>query len=226
MEQNPKEQNPKKTIGDFFNEPWKLVSALATIALIGGVAVSAGYVGWRCGSLTECVLVRKESIPKSLSLSGIWFYETKTSDAVFQYRERKCTAILGKAEIFQSEVSNEFRINAVRYLCVLPASNTENRSNSNNSPTEITTNVGWSSNNASVLPDSRRVNIALITRDPSPRFGYIEGSIPEHIKGDSPTEFRGDMYYLNTNNQTYNIATISFCKEGTECAKEISQRFK
>jgi hypothetical protein len=86
-------------------------------------------------------------------------------------------------------------------------------------------NVSWNSKIASVLPGSRRILVSLITADPNPRFGYIEGAIPSTESGDSPSEFSGNMYYLNTSDQTYGSTTIKFCKKGTDCARSIEKQF-
>jgi hypothetical protein len=183
MEQNTKEQNASKTIADFLNKPWKLMSAIAITAIIGGVAVSGGYVGWRCGSLNECVLLRKEDIPKSLSIKGKWFYETKTSGVALQFDALKCMSILGTAEISQDAASNEFDVvNATRLACIDPKSQA------------IETNVGWERINAAVLPESRKIIVSLITRDLSPRIGYIEGAIPENITGDYSHSLPSDVH--------------------------------
>ena len=68
--------------------------------------------------------------------------------------------------------------------------------------------------------------VSLLTRDQSPRIGYIEGAIPEDISGNTPSKFEGNMYYLNTQNQKYGSTTITFCKEATECAEDIARKFK
>jgi hypothetical protein len=208
------ESSPQSLIIEWTKNHWQLLAAFIAGALFGAVAVQQGYQGFRFGG-SEYILIKKASIPKSLSIKGKWFYKTQTSDVAIQYDKLNCISIMGTADISQAEASNEFSIvDATRLVCIDPASK------------EIKTNVGWSSTNAAVLPDSRKIIVSLFTRDPSPRIGYIEGAIPESIKGDSPTEFKGNMYYLNTQNQKYGSTTITFCKEGTECAQDITRKFK
>jgi hypothetical protein len=203
----------KLLVTDLARTHWKLLVALAAGTILGAFAVRQGYEGFRIGG-AEYVLIKKASIPKSLSIKGKWFYTTETSSSAIQYAKNSCIAIMGTADISQAEASNEVRIDAKRRVCTTP----------NNK--DVDTNVGWSSYSAAVLPDSRKINVSLITRDPSPRIGYIEGVIPERISGDYPTEFEGNMHYLNTQKQTYNSATIIFCKDGTECARNIARKFK
>ena len=208
------EPSPKSLLTQWTKKHWPLLTAFATGALLGAVAVEQGYQGFRFGG-SEYVLIKKGSIPKSLSIKGKWFYKTQTSDVGIQYNKLNCISIMGTADISQAEASNEFSIvDATRLVCVDPTSK------------EIKTNVGWNSINATVLPDNRKIMVSLLTRDPSPRISYIEGGITENIKGDSPTEFKGNMYYLNTQNQKYGSTTITFCKEGTDCAQDIARKFK
>ena len=209
----PVEPSKKKIIAEWTGKNWKLIAAFFVGALIGAFAVRQGYEGFSIGG-TEYVLIKKASIPKSLSIQGRWFYETRTSAEPLQYDVLSCTSILGVADISQrSSTSNEFSVdNAIRRGCI----NLDGKVSK--------TNVGWRSINALVLPDSRKVSISLITADPNPRYAFIEGSIPPTITGDSPTEFSGTMYYLNTKNQTYGSTIIQFCKEGTACANNIEKR--
>lgn len=208
------EPSPKSLVTEWTKKHWQLLTAFAAGALLGAVAVQQGYQGFRIGD-SEYVLIDRRSIPKSLSIKGKWFYKTQTSDVALQYNKLNCISIMGTADISQAKASNEFSIiNATRLVCIDPTSK------------EIKTNVGWNSINASVLPESRKIIVSLLTRDPSPRIGYIEGAIPEDIKGDFPTQFDGNMYYLNTQNQKYGSTTITFCKEETECARDIANSIK
>lgn len=208
------EPSPKFLVTEWAKKHWQLLAAFATGALLGAFAVQQGYEGFSIGG-TEYVLVKKTSIPKSLSIQGNWFYETTTSGLPLQFDNLKCVSILGTADIAQKEASNEFTIsNAKRRGCIDPESQV------------IKTNVGWDSDNAAVLPDSRKIMISLDTADPNPRIAYIEGSIPTTISEDSPSQFNGTMYYLNTQNQTYGSTTITFCKEGSECAQDIAQKLR
>lgn len=209
------ETSPQSLVTEWAKKHWQLLAAFATGFLVGAVAVQQGYQGFKFGG-SEYILIKKGSIPKSLSIKGKWFYKTETSGAALQYDKLNCTSIMGTADISQAEASNEFSItNATRLICIDPTSKEI-----------IKTNVGWSSTNAAVLPDSREIMVSLSTRDPFPRIGYIEGAIPENISGDFPSQFKGNMYYLNTQNQKYGSTTITFCKEETECAKDIALTLK
>lgn len=205
-------------MNDWVQQNWKLIASFAVGALLGAIGVRQGYEGFRIAG-SEYTLIKKASIPKSLTVHGRWFYETSTSDADLDYNQYACKSILGIADISQGQdgvsASNEFSIdNAVRKACITSKGEVK----------EV--NVPWNSKTASVLPGSRRILVSLITADPNPRFGYIEGAIPSTESGDSPSEFSGSMYYLNTNDQSYGRTTIKFCKEGTECARSIRRQFK
>jgi hypothetical protein len=209
-------EKPSKipVIADWARKNWQLLAAFIVGILLGAFAVQQEYEGVNFGG-AEYVLIKKASIPKSLSIKGKWFYETKTSGASLIYGSLTCISILGAADISQAAASNEFSINnATRRGCLDPKSQI------------IKTNVGWRSINAAVLPDSRKIIVSLITADPNPRIAYIEGTIPATIKGDSPTQFDGTMYYLNTQTQKYGSTTITFYKEGTQDAKDIEHKFK
>jgi hypothetical protein len=195
---------------------WKFLAAFTIGVLIGAISVRQGYEGVRIAD-TEYSLLKKPSIPQSLSLVGRWFYKTETSGPELSYDTLKCVSILGFADISQgqdgSAVSNEFSVdNAVRRACI------DNRGETQK------TNISWTSNIASVLPDSRRLIIALSTNDTPPRIGYIEGAIPVTDTGATPKKFLGRMFYLNTKDRTYGNTTIEFCKEGTDCARSIEKQ--
>ncbi|MEG3969539.1 MULTISPECIES: hypothetical protein [unclassified Microcoleus] len=208
------EPSPRTLVTEWAKNHWQLLAAFAAGALLGAVAVQQGYEGFSVGG-TQYVLIKKASIPKSLSIQGQWFYETKTSGVPLQYDNLNCISILGTADISQAAASNEFSINnATRRGCIDSQSQV------------IKTNVGWRSINAAVLPDSRKIMVSLNTADPNPRIAYIEGAIPATISGDSPTQFDGTMYYLNTQNQRYGSTTITFCKEGSKCAEEIARKLQ
>ncbi len=208
------EPSPKPLVIEWAKNHWQLLAAFATGALLGAVAVQQGYEGFQFGGV-QYVLIKKASIPKSLSIQGKWFYETKTSSVPLQYNNLNCISILGTADISQAAASNEFSINnATRRGCIDPKSQV------------IKTNVGWRSINAAVLPDSRKIMVSLSTADPNPRIAYIEGAIPATISGDSPSQFDGTMYYLNSQNQSYGSTTITFCKDGSQCAKDIDDKLK
>jgi hypothetical protein len=208
------EHSPKPLVTNWAKMHWRLLAAFAAGASLGAVAVQQGYEGFRFGG-TEYILIKKASIQKSLSIQGRWFYETKTSGVPLQFDKLKCMSILGIADISQTAASNEFSINnATRRGCIDPESQV------------IKTNVGWRSINAAVLPDSRKIMVSLNTADLNPRIAYIEGAIPANISGDSPPQFDGIMYYLNTQNQKYGSTTITFCKEGSECAQDIARKLK
>lgn len=210
----PMDPSRNPNITEWIRENWKLLVAFGVGALLGAFAVQQGYEGFSFGG-TEYRLIKKASIPKSLSIQGRWFYETRTSGNPLQYDALSCTSILGTADISQNQVSNEFSINnATRRGCIDPDSQV------------ISTNVGWRSTDAAVLPDSRKIMVFLSTADPNPRLAFIDGSIPSNITGDSPDEFSGTMYYLNTQNQTYGSTTIRFCKEGTSCAQKIDNQLQ
>ena len=208
------EQSKTPLVAELAKKHWKLLAAFTVGTLLGAFAVQQGYEGFSFGG-TEYILIKKASIPKSLSIQGKWFYETTTSGLPLQFDNLKCVSILGTADISQQPASNEFTIsNAKRRGCIDPQSQV------------IKTNVGWRSNNAAVLPDSRKIMVSLSTADPNPRIAYIEGSIPTTISGDYPSQFDGTMYYLNTQNQRYGSTTITFCKEGSECAQDIAQKLR
>ncbi|WP_058995136.1 hypothetical protein [Leptolyngbya sp. NIES-2104] len=208
------EASPKSLVTDWAKKHWQLLAAFTAGAFLGAIAVQQGYEGFRFGG-AEYVLIKKASIPKSLSIQGKWFYETKTSGIPLQFDKLNCMSILGTADISQAAASNEFSINnATRRGCIDPESQV------------IKTNVGWRSINAAVLPDSRKIMVSLNTADPNPRIAYIEGAIPATISGDSPPQFDGTIYYLNTQNQRYGSTTITFCKEGSECAQDIARKLK
>ena len=101
-------RNPNIT--EWIRENWKLLVAFGVGALLGAFAVQQGYEGFSFGG-TEYRLIKKASIPKSLSIQGRWFYETRTSGNPLQYDALSCTSILGTADISQNQVSNEFSIN-------------------------------------------------------------------------------------------------------------------
>jgi hypothetical protein len=204
-------------MNEWAQKNWKIIAAFAAGALLGAIGVRQGYEGFSLDG-SQYILIKKASIPKSLTVNGRWFYQTETSDADLDYKQYSCKSILGVADISQGQqgeaVSNEFSIdNATRKACI--TSNGESQK----------VNVAWNSKIASVLPGSRRILVSLITADPNPRFGYIEGSIPSTDSGNSPSEFSGSMYYLNTNDQTYGRTTIKFCKEGSDCARSIEKKF-
>lgn len=204
-------------MNDWAKQNWKLIAAFAAGVLLGAISVRQGYEGFRFAG-SEYILIKKASIPKSLSIQGRWLYETKASGADLNYDQFACKSILGVADISQGQegapVSNEFSIdNAIRKACV------------DSQGKVLKTNVSWNSRNASVLPNSRKIIVSLITTDPNPRLGYIEGSIPSTEPEKTPSEFSGNMYYLNTQNQTYGSTIIRFCKEGTECARTIEKQF-
>jgi hypothetical protein len=206
------EPSPKFLVTEWAKKHWQLLAAFATGALLGAFAVQQGYEGFSVGG-TEYVLKKKASIPKSLSIQGKWLYETTASDLPLQFDSLKCVSILGTADISQQPASNEFAISdATRKGCI------------NSQAKVMPTNVGWHSNNAAVLPDSRKIMVSLITADPNPRIAYIEGAIPPTVSGDFPSQFNGTMYYLNTGNQSYGSTKITFCKEGSDCAKGIAQK--
>lgn len=210
----PVEPFKNPLIAEWTRKNWKLISAFVAGALLGAFAMQRGYEGFSWAG-TEYRLIKEASIPKSLSIQGRWFYETKTSGNPLQYDNLSCTSILGIADISQPPISNEFNINnATRRGCIDPDGQV------------IQTNVGWRSTDAAVLPDNRKIIVFLSTADPNPRLAFIDGSIPSSITGDSPDEFSGTMYYLNTQNQTYGSTTIQFCKEGTLCAQNIENQLQ
>lgn len=202
---------------DWLKKRWALVSVFAAGLLLGVMSVSQGISGFRFAG-SEYVLINKASIPKSLSVHGKWFYEAHVSNSDLHYDKLTCNTILGEADISHgndsSAISNEFYIyNATRRVCI----------DSQGKLSKV--NVGWKSMNASVLPDTRRIVISLLTNDPNPRIGYIEGSIPRADSEVLPNEFSGIMHYLDTKDQTFAAITIKFCKEDTECARNIVKKF-
>lgn len=192
----------------------KSIAIFAGGFLLGVFTIQQEILGIRLGGV-EYVLIKKSSIPKSLSIEGKWFYETEISDVELEYDDVNCVSIMGEVDIAQDEATNEFNIvNAKRRLCIDSTSK------------EIRRNVIWSSKIAAILPESRQIIISLSTTDPSPRIGYIQGTIQRTDDGDYPSKFEGSMYYLNTKNQQYSNTTITFCKEGTDCARNINSKFK
>jgi hypothetical protein len=194
-----------------------LVSMFAAGILLGAVGVSNGFAGFRFGG-SEYLLINRASIPKSLSVNGKWFYEAHVSGSDLRYDKLTCKSILGEADISHgsdgSAISNEFYIyKATRRVCI------------DNQGRLLKVNIGWKSTNASVLPDTRRIVISLMTHDPNPRIGYIDGLIPRTDSEAMPKEFSGIMHYLNTKDQTYAGINIKFCKEDTVCANTISKQF-
>jgi len=200
----------------WLQQNWRYVAVFTAGILIGAISVRQGYEGVRLAG-TEYALLKKPSIPQSLSLAGRWFYKTETSGPELAYGSLKCMSILGFADISQgqdgSAVSNEFSVdNAIRRACIDTRGKIQK------------TNISWTSNIASVLPDSRRIIIALSTNDTPPRLGYIEGAIPITDTGSAPNKFLGRMYYLNTKDRSHGITTIEFCKESTDCGRLIDKQ--
>ena len=109
-------------MNDWARENRKLIAVFAAGVLLGAISVRQDYEGFRFAG-SEYVLIKKASIPKSLSLQGRWLYETKASGADLNYNKLTCKSILGVADISQGQegapVSNEFSIdNAIRRACV------------------------------------------------------------------------------------------------------------
>jgi hypothetical protein len=105
-------------MNEWTQQNWKLIAAFGVGALLGALGVRQGYEGFRIAG-SEYTLIKKASIPKSLTVHGKWFYETQTSDADLDYKQYSCKSILGVADISQGQdgaaVSNEFSIdNATR----------------------------------------------------------------------------------------------------------------
>lgn len=135
----------KSLVTEWAKKHWPSLAAFTAGILLGALAVQQGYQGFRFGG-SEYVLIKKGSIPKSLSIKGKWFFKMQTSGAVIQYDKLNCTLLLGEADISQAEASNEFSIiNATRRVCV------------DHTSKEFETNVGWNSINAAVLPDNRKI---------------------------------------------------------------------
>jgi hypothetical protein len=215
------QKHTENAVTHFFNRHGKVLGTLVAGVAIGGVVVNQGYIGWHCGeSANGCELVKKGPVPKSLILKGSWFFRTKTSGAPLKYDDKACTSVLGTAEISQAELSNELYIEGIRKSCV----SNYGGANASGNTSQVPVNVGWTSKNAAVLPDSRRIMISLSTRDPSPRTGYIEGILPKGVEEKAPTKFEGNMDYLNAETGAYGAATIEFCKAETDCAKEIERQ--
>ena len=154
-------------------------------------------------------------------LDGKWFYRASASASDLRYDQLTCKSILGEANISHgtngSANSTEFDIHhATRKVCI----------DKQDVATKVM--VGWKSVKASVLPEHRSFIISVLTQDPNPRIGYIEGSIDRKDSNDSeilPDRFSGFMNYLNTRDQTFVGISIEFCKEVTECANNIEKQF-
>jgi hypothetical protein len=218
METEPSSKPPITPITEWGYKNWRSILTFAAGTLVGAFVLGAfaaqqGYEGISWGG-TEYVLLKKASVPKSLLIQGSWIYETKTSDTPLVFNKLECKSIMGTVDISQAATSNEFNVNnATRRKCI-------------DFKSRITeTNVGWRSISAAVLPNSRKIIISLRTDDANPRIGYIEGAIPTNMTGDMPSQFDGTMYYLDTRTQKYGRTTITFCKNETECAKNITRKF-
>jgi hypothetical protein len=206
---------------NWLNHNWKLLSSLFAVAfLLGAASARQGFAGIRIAGL-EYGFIKDQSIPKSMVLDGKWFYRASASASDLRYDQLTCKSILGEANISHgtdgSANSSEFDIHhATRKVCI----------DKQNLAAKVM--VGWKSVKASVLPEDRSFIISVLTQDPNPRIGYIEGSIDRKDPNDSevlPDRFSGTMNYLNTKDQTFVGISIEFCKEGTECANNIEKQF-
>ena len=83
------EPSKSPLITDWTRKNWKLLAAFVVGTLLGAFAVRQGYEGFSVGG-TEYVLIKKASIPKSLSIQGRWFYQTRTSGEPLQYDNLNC----------------------------------------------------------------------------------------------------------------------------------------